>query len=76
MANPTRALEHSVKKASVWIVLMHELQMMQSAYTRMLFGDQIGAVRNFEVTTRIRHEFDEWNELVATDGRIPEGRFP
>ena len=76
MANPGRDLEHQVTKASVWIVLMHELQMMQSAFTRMLFGDQITAVRDFEVGTRIRHEFDEHNELVPTDVEYLKAHFP
>jgi len=76
LANPTGALEHPVKKASKWIVLMHELQMTHAAYTRMLFGDQIAAVRDFEVSTRIRHEFDEHNQLVPTDVEFLKTHFP
>ena len=49
LSRPEQTLEQPVKKASEWIELMHELQMIQSAYRRMLFGDQIIAVRNFEV---------------------------
>ena len=55
---------------------MHELQMMQSAFTRMLFGDQIIAVRDFEVSTRIRHVFDEHRELIPTAVEFLKSHFP
>ena len=76
MANLARALEYPVKKASIWIVLMHELQMTHAAYTRMLFGDRIAAVRDFEVSTRIRHVFDEHRELIPTDVEFLKSHFP
>ena len=38
------ALKRQVTKARIWVTLMRELNMMQSAFTRMLFSDQIIAV--------------------------------
>ena len=77
MANPAgRDLERQVTKASIWIVLMHELQMMQSAFTRMMFSKQITAVQDFEVGTRIRHEFDDHHELVPIEVEVLKAHFP
>jgi len=41
----------------------------------MLFGDQIIAVRDFEVSTRIRQEFDVHGELVPTDVEYVRNHF-
>ena len=77
LAKPTeRNLESQVTKASIWIVQMHELQMMQSAFTRMLFGEQIVAVERFEVGTKLRHELVEHQELVPVEVEILKAHFP
>ena len=70
------ALRGQVTMASIWIILMHELQMMQSAFTRMLFSDQIIAVDRFEVGTTLRYELDEHQELVPIEVEILKAQFP
>ena len=77
LAKPAeRDLERQITKASIWIVLMHEMQMMQFAFTRMLFSDQVIAVERFEVGTTLRHELDEHQELVPIEIEILKAQFP
>ena len=70
------ALKRQVTKAGTWIMLLHELQMMQSAFTRMLFSDQIIAVDRFEVGTTLRYELGERQELVPIEVEIMKAHFP
>ena len=77
LAKPAEgALRRQVTKASIWMILMHELQMMQSAFTRMLFSDQAIAVERFEVGTSLRYELDEHQELVPIEVEILKAQFP
>ena len=77
LAQPAdEALKRQVTKAGIWIMLLHELQMMQSAFTRMLFSDQIIAVDRFEVGTTLRYELDEHQELVPIEVEIMKAHFP
>ena len=75
-SNPEQAHAQPIKKASEWAELMHELQIFQSSFTRMLFGDQLIAVRDFEISTRVRREFDEHGELVPTDVEVRQKSLP
>ena len=61
---------------SEWAELMHELQIVQLSYSRMLFGDQLNAVRDFEIATRIEQKPDEHGELVPTDVEYVKSHFP
>ena len=57
-------------------MLLHELNMRQSAFTRMLFSDQIIAVDRFEVGTTLKHRLDERQELIPIEVEMMKAHFP
>ena len=59
-----------------WTMLLHELNLMQAAFTRMLFSDQVTAVDRFEVGSTLRHRLDANQELVPVEGEILRAHFP
>ena len=59
-----------------WAELMHELQILQSSFTRILFGDQLNAVRDFEIASRIEQRLGEDGELVPTDIEYVQSHSP
>ena len=67
LARPSdKALKRHVTKASAWIGLLYELNMLQSAFTRMLLSDQITAVELFEVQNVTQFPRNEKKEIVPT----------
>ena len=61
---------------SEWAELMNELQIVQTSFTRMLFADQLKAVRDFEIATRVEQRMGEAGELEPTDIEYVKKHFP
>ena len=67
LARPSdKALKRHVTKSSAWVGLLYELNMLQSAFTRMLLTDQTSAVELFEVQNVTTFPRNEKKEIVPT----------
>jgi len=68
LAQPTdSALKLHVTKASTWVGLLYEFNLLQSAFTRMLLSDQATAVDRFEVDKLLKYHRNDDNELVPVE---------
>ena len=70
------ALKGHVTKGSEWIGLLHELSMLQSAFTRMLLSDQIAAVELFEIQNVTQLTPNETKVMVPTVVEVLRASFP
>ena len=57
-------------------MLLHELDLIQSAFTRMLFSDQASAVDRFEVGSTLMYQLGANNENVPVEREIIRAHFP
>ena len=77
LARPSnKALKSHATKASAWVGLLYELNMLQSAFTRMLLSDQFTAVELFEVQNVTQFPRNEKKEIVPTVVEGVRASFP
>ena len=57
-------------------MLLHELDLIQSAFTRMLFSDQASAVSRFEVGYTLNYQFGPNGENIPVEREIIRAEFP
>ena len=70
------ALEGHVRKASEWNELLYELNLLQSAFTRMLLHDQLNAAELFEIQNVTQLIPNEKNVMVPTVVEVLRASFP
>ena len=76
LARPSdKALKRHVMKASVWVGLLYELDLLQSAFTRMLLSDQIRAAELFEVDNVKTFPRNSKMETVPTEIEMIRASF-
>ena len=77
LAQPTdSALKLHVTKASTWVGLLYELNLLQSAFTRMLLSDQAKAVHRFEIDTLLKYHRNDDHEMVPVEVEMVRAYFP
>ena len=77
LAQPAdNALKLQVTKAGIWVGLLYELNMLQSAFTRMLLSDQVIAVDRFEIDTLLKYRLNDDQELVPIEVEMVRAYFP
>jgi len=76
LARPSdKVLKRHVTRASVWVGLLYELNLLQSAFTRMLLRDQTTAVELFEVENVKTFPRNEKMEIVPTEVEMIRASF-
>ena len=76
LARPSdKALKLRVTKASFWVGLLYELDLLQSGLTRMLLSDQMNAAEMFEVESIITFPWNSKKESVMTEIEVIRASF-
>ena len=77
LARPSdKTLKLRVTKASFWVGLLYELELLQSSFTRMLLSDQMNAAEIFEVESIITFPLDTNRNEVMTEVEVIRASFP
>ena len=71
-----KALKLHVTKASAWVGLLYELNLLQSSFTRMLLSDQTISVELFEVGKLMKYPRNDKNEVVPVEIEMVRAYFP
>ena len=77
LARPSdKALKLRVTKASLWVGLLYELELLQSGLTRMLLSDHVNAAEIFEVESIITFPWNSKRDSVMTEIEVIRASFP
>jgi len=71
-----KALKLRVSKASFWVGLLYELELLRAGFTRMLLSDQVNAAEMFEVESIITFPWDNDRNEVGTEVEVIRASFP